>query len=88
MQIQAINKRARERYGEFVGALDFAFVTLEELKKLIHKMDEREAPAGAWRITPPEELKRQYLRVLEHLSSLRNTGMAYESELVSREWRV
>ncbi|MGO1057048.1 hypothetical protein [Crossiella sp. CA198] len=88
MQITVINEHARQKYGEYVGALDFAFGMLTELKKLIDKMDEQKTPAGAWQITPPEELKKQYLRVLDQLSALRNKSMKYESELISRNWRV
>lgn len=42
--------KAVEKYGQFVAAIDFVTDMLELLEKLIERMKENRAPAGAWRI--------------------------------------
>ncbi|MCO1577666.1 hypothetical protein M8C13_18070 [Crossiella sp. SN42] len=88
MQVAAINARARQRYGEFVQALDFAFEQLIELKKMIDKMRPRVRTQGAWRNATPDELKGMYKKACAELEELKAHAMTYESELISRDWRV
>ncbi|MGO1050508.1 hypothetical protein [Crossiella sp. CA198] len=88
MQVAAVNAHARKRYGEFVQALDFAFEQLGELKKMIDKMRPRTRVQGAWRNATPDELKGMYKKACADLEALRAHAMQYESELISRDWRV
>jgi hypothetical protein len=88
VQVQALNQRATERYGEFVGAIDTVTEMLVPLEKLINKMSERRAPAGSWRIAKPEELKKMLAQARQDLEALKAHAMRYEAELKSREWRV
>jgi hypothetical protein len=88
VQVQAVNKRATERYGEFVGAIDTVTEALLPLEKLINKMSERRVPPGSWRIAKPEELKKMLDQARKDLEALKAHAMRYEAELKSREWRV
>ncbi len=88
MQIQVLNSRAQEKYGEFVHALNFAQEQLTELDKLIARMSERRLPPGTWRVATPEQLKAMYKTALADLEALQVQAKKYETELKSREWRV
>jgi hypothetical protein len=88
VQVQALNARATERYGEFVGAIDTVTEMLVPLEQLINKMSERRVPPGSWRIATPEELKKMLAQARRDLEALKAHAMRYEAELKSREWRV
>jgi hypothetical protein len=88
VQVQALNARATERYGEFVGAIDTVTELLVPLEQLINRMSERRVPAGSWRIAKPEELKRMLGQARRDLEELKAHAKKYEAELKSREWRV
>jgi hypothetical protein len=88
MQVQAVNTRATERYGEFVGAMNVVTEVLVPLEQLINRMSERRVPPGSWRIAKPEELKKMLGRARRDLEELKAQAKKYEAELKSREWRV
>jgi hypothetical protein len=88
VQVQALNQRATERYGEFVGAMNVVTEMLVPLEGLINKMSERRVPPGSWRIAKPEELKKMLAKARKDLEELKAHAKKYEAELKSREWRV
>jgi hypothetical protein len=88
VQVQALNARATERYGEFVGAIDTVTEMFAPLEKLINRMSERRVPPGSWRIARPEELKKMLAKARKDLEELKAHAKKYEAELKSREWRV
>lgn len=88
MQVQAINQHARRRYGEFVGAMDMVTELLVPLEKLIARMSEKKAPAGSWRVATPKELAGMLNKARADLEVLKEHAKNYETELVSREWRI
>ncbi|WP_199439416.1 hypothetical protein [Umezawaea beigongshangensis] len=88
MQVQALNKRAQERYDNFVSAMDLVAEQFDPLSALIKKMQEGKAPPGAFRITSPEQLRKLHTDALKALTELREQAKKYEAELKSRDWRV
>ncbi|GAB3565998.1 hypothetical protein GCM10027445_12100 [Amycolatopsis endophytica] len=89
MQIQAINKRARERYGNFVTAMDLVLEALEGLTGLIEKVDDKHQDEGSgWAVATQDELKGFRSQATDELERLRTVAKKYETELVSRDWRV
>lgn len=83
-----LNNRATQRYGEFVGAIDFATEQLAPLAKLIARMRVRNLPPGSWRVAKPDELRALLARALTNLETVKAQAQKYEAELKSREWRV
>lgn len=86
--MKALNRLARKRYEEFVGALDMVGVAVEEAAKLIKKYDPASVPAGLWSVPDEEELQAAYRKAVDDINRLRANAKKYEAELVSREWRV
>ncbi|NKQ57582.1 hypothetical protein HFP15_32440 [Amycolatopsis sp. K13G38] len=87
MQIQAVNRRARERYSAFVMSMDLVLESLEGLTGLIEKVDDKHTGDG-WTVATQEELKGYRMQATDALERLRTAAKKYETELVSREWRV
>ncbi|MDQ0380287.1 hypothetical protein [Amycolatopsis thermophila] len=87
MQIEAINRRARDRYGNFVTAMDLVLEALEGLTGLIEKVDDKHEGTG-WAVATQDELKGYRSQAVDELERLRAVAKKYETELVSREWRV
>ena len=80
--------KAQEKYGQFVAAIDFVTDMLEPLETLINKMNENRAPAGAWRIASPEDLKKMLAKSRADLTALKDQAVKYETELTTREWKA
>ncbi|MCS7484403.1 hypothetical protein ACFFQW_34305 [Umezawaea endophytica] len=80
--------KAAEKYGQFVAAIDFVTDMLGPLEKLIERMKENRAPAGAWRIASPEDLKKMLAKSRADLSALKDQAVKYETELTTREWKA
>lgn len=87
MQIESINRKARERYASFVSAMDMVREALDNLTPVIGKVRERKGGSG-WTVPTREELAGLKRTVLEELERLRAKTKKYEAELVSREWRL
>lgn len=87
MQIESINRRARERYASFVSAMDMVREALDNLTPLIAKVHARSGGTG-WTVPTREELAGMKRTVGEELERLRSKTKKYEAELVSREWRL
>ncbi|WP_158854413.1 hypothetical protein [Saccharothrix deserti] len=82
------NKRAEQRYANLVNAIDFVTEQFGPLDKLIATMRENPAPPGAWRVTPPDELRKLLVTVQQSLTNLKDRAVQYETELKTREWKV
>jgi hypothetical protein len=87
MQIEAMNRRARERYSTFVTSMDLVLQALEGLNQLIDKVDDKHTGSG-WTVATQDELKGYRMQALDELQRLRVAAKKYETELVSREWRI
>jgi hypothetical protein len=87
MQIEAMNRRARDRYSTFVSSMDLVLEALAGLDALIGKVDDKHAGAG-WTVATQDELKGYRMQAVDELERLRVAAKKYETELVSREWRV
>lgn len=87
MQIQAVNRRAMEKYREFVSAMDMVLESFDSLDAVIAKVDPKSA-AGGWTVATQKELHGYRVRAFEELERLRTIAKKYEAELISREWRI
>lgn len=87
MQIEAVNRRARERYATFVTAMDLVLHALEETHKVIGRVGKKPTGPG-WTVATRAELRGMHRTALEELGRLRTKTKKYEAELVSREWRL
>jgi len=87
MQIDALNRRARERYGAFVTAMDAVLHALDETNSLISRVQRKPAGPG-WTVATREELRGIRRGALEELERLRRKTKKYEAELISRDWRL
>lgn len=87
MQIGAINRRARQRYAAFVGAMDMVRQTLDEVNKLVAKVEKR-PHSTSWTVATREELQGLRRTAIEELERLRKKSKRYEAELISRDWRL
>ncbi|EHR63188.1 hypothetical protein [Saccharomonospora cyanea] len=89
MQIEALNRRAQQKYATFVSAMDMVVEALEELDKFIDRIDDNKAEDGAWSVAATQdELKGYRRKAVDELGRLRAKAKKYEAELVSRDWRV
>lgn len=87
VQIEAINRRARQRYASFVSAMDAVREALDNLTPLIVKVRKPSGGSG-WTVPTREELAGLKRTSFEELERLRKKAKKYEAELVSREWRL
>ena len=87
MQVEALNRRARERYSSFVTAMDAVLHALDETNLVINKV--RRKPAGpGWTVATKEELRGMRRAAFEELERLRRKTKKYEAELISQDWRL
>ena len=87
MQIESVNRKARERYGSFVSAMDMVREALDNLAPVIVKVRKPSGGSG-WTVPTREELQGLKRTATEELERLRAKSKKYEAELVSREWRL
>jgi hypothetical protein len=85
MQIEAVNRRARERYATFVTAMGMVMHALDETNSVINKVGKQ---PGGWRVATKAELRALRRGAHEELERLRAKSKKYEAELVSRNWRL
>lgn len=88
MQIEVLNRRAQQKYGTFVSAMDMVAEALEELDEFIDRIDDDKAEDGMWSVATQDELKSYRRKASDELGRLRAKAKKYEAELVSRDWRV
>jgi hypothetical protein len=88
VQVQAVNRRAQQKYGEFVGAIDHVTEMFGPCEKLCNQMKQGRAAAGGWRMASPDELKRLLVKARRDLETLKDHAKRYEAELISRDWRI
>lgn len=87
MQIGAINRRARQKYAAFVGAMDMVREALDQARKLVATMPKQ--PTGTkWTVSTREEMQGLERTAVGELERLRKKSKRYEAELISREWRL
>lgn len=86
MQIKALNRRAQERYSQFVSTLDMVAEVLGEVDKLIARYDDG-AMSESWTIATKDELKAFRSKAFDELDRLRTLGKKHEADLISRDWR-
>ena len=87
MQIDSVNRKARQKYASFVSAMDMVREALDKLTPLIGKVRKPSASSG-WTVPTREELQGLKRTATEELERLRAKSKKYEAELVSREWRL
>lgn len=87
MQIQAINRRAMDKYRQFVSAMDMVLESFDSLDSVIAEVDPKNS-AGGWTVATQKELQGYRARAFDELERLRTIAKKYEAELISREWRV
>ncbi|MTD53879.1 hypothetical protein [Amycolatopsis pithecellobii] len=87
MQINAVNRRARERYSAFVTSMDLVLEALDALNPLIEKVDDNHDSPG-WTVATQDELTGYRMQATDELERLRASAKKWETELVSREWRI
>jgi hypothetical protein len=87
VQIDALNRRARERYGTFIAAMDMVRHALDEANTLINRAQRKPVGPG-WMVATKEELRGMRRGAFEELERLRRKTKKYEAELISRDWRL
>lgn len=84
MVIQAVNQRAKERYLSFLAAMAMVEDRFSDLDRLIRQVPVK---GNQWRAARVE-LTGMRQTAYDRLMVLREIAKRYESELLSREWRV
>jgi hypothetical protein len=87
VQIEMVNRRARERYGQLVSAMDMVLEALETVDPLIQRVDDKHKPNG-FTLATKDQLLGQRRATFDALGTLRARAKKYEAELVSRDWRL
>lgn len=87
MQIESVNRKARQKYASFVSAMDMVREALDNLTPVIAKVRKPSGDSG-WTVPTREELAGLKRTATEELERLRSKSKKYEAELVSREWRL
>lgn len=88
MQVQALNKRAMNKYQELHNALELVRIALEEAAKLHNKIKAPDGGEFEWRVPDKEEVEAAHYKAVEQLNVLHTSAVKWEKELVSRGWRV
>jgi hypothetical protein len=87
MQVQAVNRQAQQKYAAFVGALELVREVLNDVDKLVKKHNGKGDDA-AWSIPDKDELQAAHRKAVDDLQALRANAKKYETELISKTWRV
>ena len=82
-----INRRSQRKYEEFQSALSQAWIVLEEIRRVIEKLDPNKMPRG-YRAWSHEELLGLQSRAEKSLDTLEKKSQRYKADLISREWRL
>ncbi|MER7012050.1 hypothetical protein ABT324_11560 [Saccharopolyspora sp. NPDC000359] len=88
MQVQALNRRAMNKYQELHNAMEVVRIALGEAAKLHKKIKEPSREEAGWQVPSKEEVKAAYEKAVAQLNTLHNSTVEWEKELVSRGWRV
>ena len=81
------NRRSQRKYDEFQSALAQAWIVLEEIRRVIEKLDPNLMPQG-YRAWSHEELLAMQSRAEKSLDVLEKKSQRYKAELISKEWRL
>ena len=87
MQIGVINRRARQKYAVFVGAMDAVREALDEARKLVGTVP-KQPVSTKWTVSTREEMQGLERNAVGELERLRKKSKRYEAELISRDWRL
>jgi hypothetical protein len=82
-----INRRSQRKYDEFQSALSQAWIVLEEMHRVIQKIDPNVMPNG-YRAWSHEELLALQQRAEKSLDTLEKKSQRYKADLISKEWRL
>jgi hypothetical protein len=85
MVVQALNNRAKDRYTSFLTSISVVEGQFAELDRAISRVKSK---GHKWQVATQQELRAMRRTAFDHLQELRVTAKKYESELLSREWRV
>lgn len=88
MQVQAVNRRARRKYGEFYGALQMVIESIEHSKKLVENLDERPDGEYSWAAPEKGEVQAAHDKAARSMETMHKSAKKHEAELISRDWRV
>ena len=88
MQIQALNKRAMNKYQELHNALEVVKIALETAAKLHDKIKNPPDGDPGWRVPTKEQVGAVHTKAVEQLNVLHTSTVKWEKELVSKGWRV
>ncbi|MGW1682861.1 hypothetical protein [Saccharopolyspora sp. NPDC002376] len=88
MQVQALNKRAMNKYQELHNALEVVRIALTEAAGLHKKIVEPSHEDVGWQVPSREEVEAAHSKAVEQLNALHGSTVTWEKELVSRGWRV
>lgn len=81
------NKRALDRYSEFVSAMDMVEQAFDTVMKVIKRVDDSAEHTG-FTVASKDELKAMHTKAFQKLDAVRRLGKLHEGDLVSREWTV
>jgi hypothetical protein len=81
------NERARQRYGEFVGAMDVAEEAFATVMKVIDRVDDSRERSG-FTLPTRDELKALHAKAFRGLDLVRQEAKKHEGDLVSRDWKA
>ncbi|MBB5154034.1 hypothetical protein [Saccharopolyspora phatthalungensis] len=88
MQVQALNKRAMNKYQELHNALEVVRIALQEAARLHAKIRKPVDEDSGWRVPDREQVEAGHHKATEQLNVLHTSTVKWEKELVSRGWRV
>ncbi|MCI2416306.1 hypothetical protein MOQ72_02630 [Saccharopolyspora sp. K220] len=88
MQVQALNKRAMNKYQELHNALEVVRIALENAAKLHPKIKKPTGDDVGWAVPDKEQVEAAHYKATEQLVTLHTSTVKWEKELVSRGWRV
>jgi hypothetical protein len=88
VQVQALNKRAMNKYQELHNALEVVRIALDNAAKLHAKIKKPGGDDVGWRVPDREQVEAGHQKAAEQLIVLHTNTVKWEKELVSRGWRV
>lgn len=88
MQVQALNRRAMNKYQELHNALEVVRLALEEAAKLHRNITEPPREEAGWQVPSRGEVEGAHHKAVEQLNTLHSSTVKWEKELVARGWRV
>lgn len=88
MQVQAVNRRAMVKYGQFWQSLVMVHECVLQARKVAEELGDLRGAKIGLAVASGDEIRSAVRKAEKSLGTLSKSAQRWEAELKSREWRV